>query len=39
MIEGVSYSAKRYSKANIKYFKSHDGDKPSKLIWMGHDSQ
>ena len=29
---GVSYIAKRYSKANNKYMKSYDYSKPSKYI-------
>ena len=29
---GISYIAKRYSKANNKYIKSYDPTKPSKYI-------
>ena len=29
---GISYSAKRYAKANNKYMKSYDPKKPSKFI-------
>ena len=29
---GISYIAKRYSKANNKYMKSYDNSKPSKYI-------
>ena len=29
---GISYIAKRYSKANKKYMKNHDPVKPSKFI-------
>ena len=29
---GISYIAKRYSKANDKYMKSYDNNKPSKYI-------
>ena len=30
---GISYIAKRYSKANNKYMKDYDPKKPSKYIW------
>ena len=29
---GISYIAKRYSKANNKYMQSYDANNPSKLI-------
>ena len=29
---GISYIAKRYSKANNKYMQSYDANKPSKFI-------
>ena len=29
---GISYIAKRFSKANNKYMQSHDNSKPSKYI-------
>ena len=29
---GISYTAKRYSKANNKYMQSHDANKPSKFL-------
>ena len=32
MIGGISYAAKRYSKENNKYIKSHDDGKPSRYI-------
>ena len=32
MIGGISYIAKRYSKANNRYMKSFDNNKPSKYI-------
>ena len=32
MKRGISYIAKRYSKANNKYMKSYDPNKPSKYI-------
>ena len=32
MKQGISYIAKRYSKANNKYMKSYDPNKPSKYI-------
>ena len=32
MRSGISYIAKRYSKANNKYMQSYDAKKPSKYI-------
>ena len=33
---GISYIAKRYSKANNKYMKNYDATKPSKFITYLH---